>query len=271
MEPEAESWAAFGLRLGLTVAAKIALNACVPGSSSTVDFAQAGNCLKNGDNVGFFINTVSGIADFVTCGLASTTKEVMKESAKGAAVQTAKETAKSASKEATKKVGQDLSKQLAMGMINGGKDAAIETAKATAKKASQEASKKVGKEVAEAFVKGMITGTVGEVWNEGTKMTCKGMVQTGFLGMVSSGGREVVKTTFEDVFEETMKSGAKKVLFEATKQSNEKIVSELFKNAAKKAAEEEFKKNSCKFILKDVAVAGVKGIINYSANKKDQM
>ncbi|KAJ7370265.1 hypothetical protein OS493_033611 [Desmophyllum pertusum] len=132
------TWAEYGttftLTVGATVGAKFACNAVLPGSGAAVDFFLAGKCLYNGDKTGAAINTVSGIADLVSFGLAGCIKDAMKGGAKTAATETAKQTAKSASKEATKNVGEELSKQLATGVIEGSaKSAAVEATKVAAK------------------------------------------------------------------------------------------------------------------------------------------
>ena len=253
--------------LGLKIGAKLTLNACVPGSGAAVEFAEALKCFIDGDNVGGAISTISGIADLVTLGLVSTTKEVMKESARGAVKQTAKETAKSAGKAATKKVGQDLSKELAMGAIkNSGKEAAIHTAKETAKAASKEATKKVGQQIGKEIARGVVPDVVEDVFRAGTKMTVGKMGIDALLAGISSGGREVTKTTLEA----TLMSGMENIISETVKQSNKKVVFELTKDAAKAAAMEEFSKTSYRFIAKDVVFSGIKGAINGSANTHNQ-
>ena len=98
-------WAAWGAKLGGKVVGKVALNACLPGLGSAVDFGEAGMCFWKGDVTGGVVNTVSGFANLATLGAVSATKDAMKESAKGAVVQSGKDTAKAAGKEASKKVG----------------------------------------------------------------------------------------------------------------------------------------------------------------------
>ena len=242
------------------IGVKIALNTCLPGLGSTVDFAEAANCFYNGDVYGGVISTVSGVVDIATLGLVGATKEAMKESAKGAVVQSAKDTAKSAAKEASRKVGQDLRKQIATGAIKDGKDAAIKMAKVLAESASKEATRKVGQQVGKELAKGVTTEAVEQVFQEGTKMTVNNLLQSAGLAAVSSGGRQVWKTTLEDVGE--------KLIFEALKQNPKQIAFELTKEAAKKGAEEEFKKHAVKFIVKDVGVAGLKGTVRSFSGSK---
>ena len=190
-----ESWTAYGVKFALTIAGKVALNACAPGSGSAIEFAKALKCFWDGDVSGGVINIISGAADLATLGVGGATVDAMKESAKGAVVQTAKDTAKTAGKEASRKVGQGLAKQLAMGTAKGGKDAAIKMAKVLAKSASKEATRKVGQQVGKEFAKGVIPAAVIEVWYEQTKMTVVKIVQSAWLAALSSGGDQVLKTT----------------------------------------------------------------------------
>ena len=262
-------WAAWAGTLGAKIGTKLALNACLPGSGSIIDFAEAGKCFYNGDVIGGMISTVSGLADIATLGLASTTKEAMKESAKKAVVQSAKDTAKSAAKEASRKAGQDLGKQLAMGTTKVGKVAAINMAKVFAESASKEATKNVGQQVAKELAKGVTTEAVEQVFQEGTKMTVNTFLQRIGLAVVSSGGSQVWKTIFEDVGADV----SEKFISEVMKQ-NRRILFELTKEAAKKGAEEEFKKQSLKLLAKDVGVSTLKGTISSfsgSTEKENQM
>ena len=236
------------------IGAKIALNACLPGLGSAIDFAEAGRCFYDGNVIGGLISGASGCANLVTLGLMGATKEAMKESAKGAVVQSAKDTAKSAAKAASKKVGQDLAKQLAMGATKGGKDAAVKMAKALAESASKEATREVGQAVAKELAKGVTTNAVEHVIHEGTKMTVNNLLQSAGLAAVSSGGRQVSKTILEDLLE--------KLISEALKQNPKQIAFELTKKAAKKGAEEEFKKHALKVLANLVGVSALKGIFN---------
>ena len=74
---------------------------------------------------------------------------------------------------------------------------------------------------------------------------------------VSSGGRQICKTTLEATLEDV----GEKLILEGLKQNPKEIAFELTKEAAKKGAEEEFKKHSFKFVAKDFGVAGLKGVI----------
>ena len=243
---ELASWAG---TLVAKIGGKIALNAYLPGLGSAIDFGEAGRCFYNGDVCGGVINTVSGVADIVTLGLAGATKEAMKESAKRAVVQSAKDTAKSAAKEASRKVGQDLGKQIAMGATKGGKGAAIKITKVVAESVSKQVTVKVGQQVGKELAKGVTTEAVEEFLQVGTKMTVKKFVQTTVLVAVSGGGREAA----EDV--------GGKLIFETLKQNPKEIVFQLTKKAAKKVAEEGVKEHSLKFIVKDVGVSALKGTI----------
>ena len=236
------------------VGAKVALNACAPGSTALVEFAEAAHSFLTGDIIGGAISTISGVGDLATLGLMSTTKEAMKESAKAALGQTAKETAKSAGKEATKKVGQEFSRQLAMGAIKGGKEAAIQTVRETAKTASKEATKRVGQHVGKEIARGAVSNAVEEAWRAATKMTAGKMSKEILFAGISSGGHEVGKTTFK-----ALKSGIEKFISDTLKEGNKKFVFD----AAKTAAAEEFKKNSYKFLTCDGFFSVVKGSINW--------
>ena len=96
-------WLVFGGKIAATIAAKMALNAVVPGASADVDFCQ-------GNVVGSIMSVASGLGDICMLGASGTVKAVMKESAKKAGVQTANELAREAEKEVTRKVGQELGK-----------------------------------------------------------------------------------------------------------------------------------------------------------------
>ena len=258
----ASEWVIYVKNLGVKIGVKIALNSAVPGLGAAVEFYEAVNCFYDGDSLGGVICTVSGVGDLCSAGLLSTIKNAMKETVKGAIKQTTEETVKSAAKAATKNVGQDLSKQLAMGAIkNGGKDAAILTARETAKTASKEATKKVVQQIEKEIARG-----VEDVLRAGTKMTVGKMGQEAVFAGISSGGRDIIKTTFEGVFETTLE----KFIPEMMKQSNKEFVFELTKDAATAAANEEFPKHSYKFIVKDAIFSGLKGGINYSAKTHDQ-
>ena len=73
-------WAVYAGTLGAKIGGKVVLNACLPGSGSIIDFAEAGKCFYNGDVIGGMISTVSGLADIATLGLVGAAKEAMKES-----------------------------------------------------------------------------------------------------------------------------------------------------------------------------------------------
>ena len=242
-------WAAYAGTLGAKIGGKVALNACLPGLGSTIDFVEAATCFYKGDYYGGMISSASGVADLVTLGLVGAAKEAMKESAKGAVVQSAKDTAKSVAKGASRKVGQDLGKQIAMGATKGGKDAAIKITKVVAESVSKQVTVKVGQQVGKELAKGVTTEAVEEVLQVGTKMTVKKVVQTTVFVAVSGGGRKAA----EDV--------GGKLIFETLKQNPKEIVFQLTKKAAEKAAKEEFKEHSLKFIAKDVGVSALKGTI----------
>ena len=257
-----------GGKVGGKVALKIACNFVVPGSGSLVEFAEAGICFYYGENLSGVISIVSGVADLFSAGLYSNMKKAMEKTVEVAVKKTTEETVKSAAKEATKKVGQDLSKQLSMGVIKGGKDAAIQTAKETAKIAAEEAATEVFKQIENELRRGVVTETVEDMLRTGTKMTIEKMGQGALFAGISSGGRDVLKTTFEGVFETTLMSAIEKVVSETMKQKE--LMFELTKGAATTAAKEEFTRHSYKFIVKDTFFSGLKLGINYSANTHDQ-
>ena len=262
-------WAKYLATFGFKVGVKIGLNTFVlPGSSSVVDFTEALICFKNGDNFGGVINTISGVADIVTCGMVGATKEAMSNSAKGGVVKAAKETAKKAGKKATKKVGQELSRQLAMGTINGGKDAAILTAKETAREASKAATTKVGQQVAKDIARGLVPDVVEDVWRAGTKITLKKIGEDTWLAFVSSGGNQIFETIFEHVGEKVVTSGMENAFSELINQGNKKFFSEFTQNAAKAAAKEAFEKNAGSSFINELLVSTVKGTIRNQGTPK---
>lgn len=173
---------------------KILLNVALPGSGSLVDFGEACYCAYNGDNVGCAISIISGMADLVTLGLASSTKEAMKKTARESVAQFAKETMKSSSKETSKMFGKQVSKELA---------------------------------------KGVASQATKEVWHESTKMTLKSLSQDIFLSGVSSGGHHVLDVIYKDLREklilEALKQKPKEIAFDLTKEAAKKAAREEFK------------------------------------------
>ena len=250
-------WAAWAGKLGAKIGGKMALNACLPGLGSTIDFAEAAKCFYDGDVCGGLISAGSGVVDLITLGLVGATKEAMKESTKGAVVQSAKDTTKSAATEASRKVGQELGKQFAMGATKGGKDAATKMAKVLMESTSKEATRKVGQEVGKELAKGVTTEAVEEVVQAGTKMTVNKFLQdcvqraASGLAAVSSGGRQLWKTTLEDVGEklmfEALKQNPKEIAFQLTKTTAEKGVNVLAKSACKEAS-----RKVCQQVVKDL-------------------
>ena len=242
-------WAVYGGTLTAKIGVKMALNACVPGSGSLIEFGHAWkNFYYDGDVLGAVINTISGAADLVTLGLASTAKEAMRESAKAAVVQSAKDSAKAAGKEATRKVGQDLAKQMAMGTTTVGRDAAIKTAKAAAALAYKEATRKVGQQVGKEIAKGVTTVAAEEVF---TKMTFNKLLQS----LQSTASAAVLEELYEFWITEALKQQPKDFAFELTK------------NAAIKGAEEELKKHSSKLFVKDLVFSVLKEAIRFDKNE----
>ena len=236
-------WVAWGLTQVAKTGAKMALNACIPGLGSAIDFVEAAKYSCYGDVSGCAISLLVGVSDLTPFSLTDVTKDAMKISSKKAVVQTAKETAKSVAKEASRKVGQDLGKQFAMGTTEGGKDALIEMAKKAAISASKEANRKVGQQVRKEIAKGVIPSTVEEVWFKGTKMTVDKFLQNTWLSGISSGGHQIGKTIFEDWIDMGMKKAFKRKPIE--------MAFKLTKEPAKKGAEKEFMNQSFNLFVKD--------------------
>lgn len=194
-----DGWLGWGAKLGATVGAKMLVNAVVPGASAVADFAQAAYDLSQGNIAGAAINTLSGVGEIVTCGVAGGIKDAMKGRAKRAVASTAKETAKQAKKAATKKVGQEFGKRLATGMVQGSKEAAIQSTKQTAKAVGKEATKTVGKMASKEIAKGLCNKVVKEVYRQGAKMTVERLGHNTVIAIISSGGRQLMITCGEGV------------------------------------------------------------------------
>lgn len=235
----------FAAKVGLTVAAKMAVNIVAPGWSSAVDFAEAVYDFSQGDVVGGAVNTVSGIADIITLGLSRYVQELMKGSAKDAVIQTAKQAVMELEKEATKNGGEEFAKGIA-----------------------KEARKRVGQQVSKEIARGVITESVEEVWKGGTKMTANKIALDFGMKVISSGGRDVVNTVSEVYIEDAIEAGIKQV-FKKTAKHSGKTVFSLTKTAAVKAASVELANNSSKFVLKDGIVAVSKGIIRFRAGNSE--
>jgi len=150
--------------------------------------------------VGCAISIISGMADLVTLGLASSTKEAMKKTARESVAQFAKETMKSSSKETSKKA--------------------------------------FGKQVGKELAKGVTSQATKEVWHESTKMTFKSLSQDIVLSGVSSGGHNVLNIIFGDLREklilEALKQKPIEIAFDLTKEAAKKGAEEEFKKRSYK-------------------------------------
>lgn len=60
---ETEGWGWYLAKLGGKILLKTGLNIVLPGSGAAVDFFEAVNDYRNGNEIGFARNVVSGISD----------------------------------------------------------------------------------------------------------------------------------------------------------------------------------------------------------------
>ena len=144
-----------------------------------------------------------------------------------------------------------------------GKKALIRAAK---EKAKTDGKKLVGKQVAKSLAEGGIEQTVNEVFSANTKPTLNNMAKSAGLSSISSGGRDVGKTVFEDTLQYLSESALEHVLEGGVKKNVQNFPCEWMKEAAKRAIEEEYLeyrvvKNSLEF-----GGSVYKGMINHSFN-----
>ena len=144
-----------------------------------------------------------------------------------------------------------------------GKKALIRAAK---EKAKTDGKKLVGKQVAKSLAEGGIEQTVNEVFSANTKPTLNNMAKSAGLSSISSGGRDVGKTVFEDTLQHLSESALEHVLEGGVKKNVQNFPCEWMKEAAKRAIEEEYleyrvAKNSLEF-----GGSVYKGMINHSFN-----
>ena len=254
-------WLTLGCKTLLVVSTKMAANNALPGSGAAVDFLLAANDLRHGDIVGAVINTVTGVGDLYSFGLFSSVKEAMTEVAKASTKEGAKVMGKKAGKEATKKIGQQVGRRLAQGTFQGGKEAAIKYAPALADQVRKKATKEFGERLGKDIARGLISESVENVFEEGTKKAAGGALGDLFRKVVSTGGKDVANSIFEQYFED----GIQQLTSQAMKR-NPKLAFE-FAKIAEEGALKEFEKHISKIIAKDVAVTCVKGgIRSCSAN-----
>ena len=144
-----------------------------------------------------------------------------------------------------------------------GKKALIRASK---EKAKTDGKKLVGKQVAKSLAEGGIEQTVNEVFSANTKPTLNNMAKSAGLSSISSGGRDVGKTVFEDTLQHLSESALEHVLEGGVKKNVQNFPCEWMKEAAKRAIEEEYleyrvAKNSLEF-----GGSVYKGMINHSFN-----
>ena len=148
-----------------------------------------------------------------------------------------------------------------------GKKAVIQAAK---EKAKTDGKKMVGKQVTKGLEKGVVEQTVNEVFSADTKVTLNNMAQSVGLSLISSGGREVGKTVFEDTFQYLGGSALEHILKGGVKKNAQTFSCEWMKEAAKRAAEEEYPKYRARKRALEFGGAACKGWINYSFNAPSQ-
>ena len=144
-----------------------------------------------------------------------------------------------------------------------GKKALIRAAK---EKAKTDGKKLVCKQVEKSLAEGGIEQTVNEVFSANTKATLNNMAKSAALSSISSGGRDVGKTVFEDTLQYLSESALEHVLEGGVKKNVKNFPCEWMKEAAKRAIEEEYLeycvvKNSLEF-----GGSVYKGMINHSFN-----
>ena len=144
-----------------------------------------------------------------------------------------------------------------------GKKALIGAAK---EKAKTDGKKLVGKQVAKSLAEGGIEQTVNEVFSANTKATLNNMAKSAALSSISSGGRDVGKTVFEDTLQYLSESALEHVLEGGVKKNVQNFPCEWMKEAAKRAIEEEYLEY---YVVKNSLEFGgsvYKGMINHSFN-----
>ena len=143
-------------------------------------------------------------------------------------------------------------------------DSFIQAAKEIAK---TDGKKMVGKQVASALAKGGMEQAFTDVFSAATKITFDNLGKTVGLSMISSGGHEVGKTVFGDVFQFIGEPVLENVLKGGAKQTAQSFSHEWMKEAAKRSLEKEFIKYSSKKIVRELKTASFKGSLNYLLKK----
>lgn len=140
------------------------------------------------------------------------------------------------------------------------KDSVIQAAKEIAK---TDGKKMVGKQVASALAKGGIEQAFTDVFSAATKVTFDNLEKTVGLSIISSGGHEVGKTVFGDVFQFLGEPVLENVLKGGAKQTAQSFSHEWMKEAAKRSLAKEFINYSSKKLARESKTAFFKGIFNY--------
>lgn len=141
----------------------------------------------------------------------------------------------------------------------GAKDSVIQAAKEIAK---TDGKKMVGKQVASALAKGGMEQAFTDVFSASTKVTFKNLGKTLGLSMISSGGHEVGKTVFGDVFQFLGEPVLENLLKGGAKQTAQSFSHEWMKEAAKRSLAKEFIKYSSKKFVRELKTASLKGSFN---------
>lgn len=139
------------------------------------------------------------------------------------------------------------------------KDSVIQAAKEIAK---TDGKKMVGKQVASALAKGGMEQAFTEVFSSSTKFTFNNLGKTVGLSMISSGGHEVGKTVFGDVFQYLGEPVLENVLKGGAKQTAQSFSHQWMKEAAKRSLAKEFIKYSSKKFAREYKTAFFKGFLN---------
>lgn len=139
------------------------------------------------------------------------------------------------------------------------KDSVIQAAKEIAK---IDGKKMVGKQVASALAKGGMEQAFTEVFSSSTKFTFNNLGKTVGLSMISSGGHEVGKTVFGDVFQYLGEPVLENVLKGGAKQTAQSFSHQWMKEAAKRSLAKEFIKYSSKKFAREYKTAFFKGFLN---------
>ncbi|CAH3046002.1 unnamed protein product [Pocillopora meandrina] len=144
-----------------------------------------------------------------------------------------------------------------------GKKALIRAAK---EKAKTDGKKLVGKQVAKSLAEGGIEQTVNEVFSANTKATLNNMAKSTGLSLISSGGRDVGKTVFEDTSQYLAESALEHILEGGVKKSVQNFPCEGMKEAAKRAIEEKYLEYCVVKRSLEFGGSVSKGMINHSFN-----